>query len=806
LKPIIGDNSDRMDQFHEIRNLLDNIHMAEEIRHETLPSPNSYYSQYKAWRSLVAAGKYKAKNVIPKLLHGVAPSIETLHLTSIRKVVQKTNFIHDGCVLFVKSVKANPSREPGGEGVELLVEDGNHDLIQLWLYNYVPRDVAPEKWLPIGTFLAALCPYPRKRHDGMIVLRCDNPECIIRYHSQADWEHEQAKKGKVFESMPDNVGNSVSSDELRRKGNNFFVAKDYFGSIYWYMKALDHADDDLQAAKILCNLSAACFELDRFEEAEKYAFRALLKDKDYVKARYRQGRALLWLQRPQDAINVLKPCKDDLRIHELLTTCNIALEEKKGTFNIKSMISEVRDVNSCNFSKPFPFHADFQSPKVAVGTSLDGKAYRGCKALSTIEEGELLLASRAFTYAYRLQFKDAPNSFDFGRNQCIEASSIAIIGMTESKLRNNPDWGEDLYSLSDGMDMEWDETNSVNLQRIMGIILANSFGGELITGDLNIRHAAELYDLHRPLTGEEWAKEQQLADETRKACCGLWLKESMFNHSCTPNCDSFFVGPHMLTYAVKRIEAGEELCISYCSFDTSFAEREEIFASWNARGKGFICQCDYCTMLRSNSELQQMHMLAATAFKNAAKDVSLNNNSMAIAGENALPTSKRYSIFQAHKNIDLRFQHSVAICKVMDGTSKASRRDYAGALKSYEKAAEINYAMRGIGCLADGGWFKDICRIVGASLACNQHQRANDALFEVWTKYYDRFFAEKKGFILLVIKYSLPWWSDDMNGADRRAYQLRTMAEKITSGKKTTQRYRKKKGGRGRKCRGGAIY
>ena len=537
--------------------------------------------------------------------------------------------------------------------------------------------------------------------------------------------------------------------------------------------------------------------MGKFGIAENYAVRALLKDKKYTKARYRQGRALLWLQRPQEAINVLKPCDtQDKTIKDLLMTCVVALEEMKGHFNIKSMISEVRDVKNGNFSKPFPFHADFESPKVAVGVSLDDDGHRGCKALPPLEEGELLIASRAFAYVFGEHFIDAPSTVDVSRGQDLRASSVALRRMAITKLCNNNNLGGGFYKLLDGTGIQWGETNSVNLQRITGIAATNSFGHELVTGDLNVRRSAERYKLQRPLTIEEMAEDQRLLEIHGQVYSGLWLKESMFNHSCTPNCDVFVVGPHMLIYATKRIEAGDELCISYCSSDLSFSERKERFADWYAQGKGFTCHCDYCKLLRSNSKLRQMQAAAIAAFKDAARDVTLNRTSMAHAGEKALPTSKRYSIFQAHKNLDLRFQLSVALSEVMDGTVKASRGDCIGALKSYERAAQINYARRGIGCLSDGTFLKDLCRIAGASLACNKHQRAFEVLSEVWSKYYGRFYSEGEYFILLVIKYSLPWWSDDKEGAHNHAYQLRKMAEKVIIGKKTN------KGSRKKKCRG----
>ena len=255
LDGISNEAYDMTNQLSGIRHFCDD--MADEVYPEILPSPKDYYEQYRTLRSLTANTPEVKKYVMPKLLHGVAPSIKSLQQTNLREVVQKMNFIHYGRVLFVQTVKALPHREVGGEGVEVMVKDGSNGLIRLLIYNYVPEDVEPESLLPIGTLLAVLCPYPRKR-DKMIILRCDNPECVVRYHTRADWEIEQVGRDIAFQASGVDV-NSVSSEELKVKGNGKFKVKDYSGSIYWYKKALEQADD-LQAAKILCNLSAASFE------------------------------------------------------------------------------------------------------------------------------------------------------------------------------------------------------------------------------------------------------------------------------------------------------------------------------------------------------------------------------------------------------------------------------------------------------------------------------------------------------------------------------------------------------------------
>ncbi len=83
---------------------------------------------------------------------------------------------------------------------------------------------------------------------------------------------------------------------------------------------------------------------------------------------------------------------------------------------------------------------------------------------------------------------------------------------------------------------------------------------------------------------------------------GLWIRPSLFNHSCAPNCTWIVVGDFLLISTTRDVEAGEELCIPYVDIFQTYAEREEAFSRWNM-GNGFICACERCQACREDPDL-----------------------------------------------------------------------------------------------------------------------------------------------------------------------------------------------------------
>lgn len=114
------------------------------------------------------------------------------------------------------------------------------------------------------------------------------------------------------------------------------------------------------------------------------------------------------------------------------------------------------------------------------------------------------------------------------------------------------------------------------------------------------------------------------------------------------------------------------------------------------------------------------------------------------------------------------------------GTTRAKNNDHAGALAAFETAADILFRVRGNDGLSRA---KDLWRIVGASLAVDG-DGSTQALSLLCTIYKDHFEGsgnnrsrQKNMFRDLSLKYSLPWWKDELD--ERRAAVLEGLIVKV---------------------------
>ena len=87
---------------------------------------------------------------------------------------------------------------------------------------------------------------------------------------------------------------------------------------------------------------------------------------------------------------------------------------------------------------------------------------------------------------------------------------------------------------------------------------------------------------------------------------GLWHREAMLNHSCTPNCAWTQIGDFQFTFVTRPVAAGDELCIDYVGECQSYAERRAALQ--------FKCQCPKCELLCSRKDLRGIDAEVAQAF------------------------------------------------------------------------------------------------------------------------------------------------------------------------------------------------
>ena len=240
--------------------------------------------------------------------------------------------------------------------------------------------------------------------------------------------------------------------------------------------------------------------------------------------------------------------------------------------------------------------------------------------------------------------------------------------------------------------------------------------------------------------------------------CGLWLRESLINHSCVPNCMWSQIGDHMFVRCSRAIAKGEELCISYTSCTLSFAERDETFRHWVSPDVGFSCACEYCHLCRSNSNLYHMEEEVFAAYANAAEMVAKANIPMSSAAETCLSSNRRIAILKAHEKLPLKLQHNtVAKVLIFEGTCLVSSGDYKGALRAFERVADIGCAVRGVSCFDHA---VDFWRVVGAALSCVKVDKAKEALHNIYNTHFSSLPTADRStaFECLTFKYAMPFY------------------------------------------------
>lgn len=83
----------------------------------------------------------------------------------------------------------------------------------------------------------------------------------------------------------------------------------------------------------------------------------------------------------------------------------------------------------------------------------------------------------------------------------------------------------------------------------------------------------------------------------------IWIRASLFNHSCIANVNRAHIGDMMVVRAMRPIKKGEELCLSY--MDTAMELRDR--RSFLEQGWKFECSCKRCEADSMLSHEQQDH-------------------------------------------------------------------------------------------------------------------------------------------------------------------------------------------------------
>jgi tetratricopeptide (TPR) repeat protein len=263
----------------------------------------------------------------PLIEHGVAPTLKSLTAISLRQVAQLgVNKIHADRVLFC-TISYAPYRTVA---TQVLIEDDGMDCLLLSLYNYVQEYEDPNQVLPVGTHLAVLAPYMKNAREDRqqnLMLRCDNPQCIIKYDSKAAWL--AARDGRP---APQETSDAIS---LKERGNESFRNNDFKAAEIFYSRALQ-SSSIRESDKIACwsNSAEVALRSGQWEYAERDAREVLAIDGDHVKAKFRLAKAQFHLGKPLKALEIVQELlgkiPKDRSFEELYDDCERTIQEQQG--------------------------------------------------------------------------------------------------------------------------------------------------------------------------------------------------------------------------------------------------------------------------------------------------------------------------------------------------------------------------------------------------------------------------------------------------------------------------------------------
>eukprot|EP01083_Nonionella_stella_P019635 54536_1 len=438
--------------------------------------------------------------------------------------------------------------------VNTVIEDANHDVINLAIYNFAPlRSTKKELQLllPIGTKLIIKEPYAKKSLDGSYNIRIDNPHSNLIVMKENDPKYIQ-----ISEQDP---------NELKAIGNEYFTKKMYGLAIRYYSTALlnieNESNDELKA-KLLSNRSFGYLQMNESYKAAQDALHALELDKDAIKVVHRYATALANLRQYEKALDVMNNTniKDiesksiQKSFEQLKRQIECKLKESKQLYAMNHLMNrtDLEDIE------------DYISSSIAVEYINDVKG-RGVVATEDIKKGQVILIEKCTAFGGVYPDKMC-GMMDHRLNEAFLPSKVSLIQNIVDIYTNGKDidkykisllYSGDKYSKNSVIvpRMELFKTDAfelkedipvLNIDQIRAIAIKNAFA-------VTMKPSKTLRSLLHTAKGQM---------ETGSA---IFVAGSFFNHSNRSNVAHMVNWRRIFVAAERNIRKGEELCVAYTS-------------------------------------------------------------------------------------------------------------------------------------------------------------------------------------------------------------------------------------------------
>eukprot|EP00798_Chlamydomonas_sp_ICE-L_P016013 gene16013-22150_t len=676
-------------------------------------------------------------SMLAPITHGVAPqALPGLKPIVLSEAVQKVNMIHAGRVMFLTIVEEAYRTV----GTSVIVRDIEGNIMTLNLYNYVPAEVLPRTMIPVDSHIALVEPYLRFVRDDAdmpVCMRCDNPQAV---HVLSDRRYKQCTVHSDFEWTEEQEVIQVSAaaaTKLCEQGNLAFASGRFHEAIGLYNKALRAAPpEDPARARFMCNRGQCHVRKGRWSDALADSEEVLKLDPAYKKSAYCRALALLMLQRPVEA----REAAADPLLDSLATCGKTGLradieravrEQESGAYDLQALLEESESgVGDASPGCVSQRHCDYESPhiKMVEGSKAKGRCMVADKAILA---GTLLMAAKAFVFE-----PGNIHSLDtvLGEKGHMGAGSSArMLPRVVQALLDRPESSSELYTLSAGPAFDGKPlpgyTGAVDVPRIRGILCNNWFGAtedalwEVIKDQRWEEKSGKL--LPPSKRGEQATKRPAPSDSSMSRSLmtgtGLWIRPSLLNHSCLPNCTYFNVGDFMFISTTLDVEAGEELSQPYLDIMKPFEQRTQTLAGWNS-GNGFACDCARCSACRRHPKIASLESEMSTMFKRVTKLSATMSMSAAMGIVKAqLPSCVTLERFPDREVCGVLLPQLELEALALELSGKAVK-----AVPVYQRLVDIRASV--LGTLGSAFYVSDNLRLASAALGAGNQSVARQSM------------------------------------------------------------------------------
>lgn len=439
---------------------------------------------------------------------------------------------------------------------------------------------------------------------------------------------------------------------LKQQGNEAFKADDFKRAAHIYTNALnqlfllDSPEKDSVGAVLLCNRSACCLYLGRYEECATDASTAMILDPTYAKADLRYAEANLQLKNIGKAVESFKMAIKKGLGTPIEQAARLGLLNAENQLRTKWKETEANIMHSTGTEVVFPPRDQHLPSK---HTSANGRQEKQTKGVgfqkqnpsTTPELADVKkIASVSCVHSIAIERIRSRQSTAFGSRlssddcesqegvhpslECVEVpgKGLGLVATREIRegtllIREHPR----------GLVLGENATNADLSAKLIGEIKSGESGpGFLLMDIINDMFPRTLEDrkcLHHPpadrsltdLARDSHMKAEDVMtiqyavmynchstgygdqDSRPHARCqeeaqgqGLYPCVSLLNHSCWPNVTHSSRNGIMSVYATRSISAGEEVCDSFINiYQNGVARRRQLKEAY-----AFDCRCDRC--------------------------------------------------------------------------------------------------------------------------------------------------------------------------------------------------------------------